>query len=159
MCAAHLEPGLSTKQDREGDGGGGHGMGGGQSVLYVNARLQLDHRGRRRAGQLQQVLHQLADVHHHLAEGRSRRCRLTGTFSTRRHDAERAQIYQHGLQADAFLLQLVRKSHYWQPEGDSIFTMSHKSGQRWTVVNRAGATAKDGEIWRHKDEQRKQNPE
>lgn len=45
MCAAHLEPGLSTEQDGEGDGGGRHGVGGGQSVLHVHARLQLDHKG------------------------------------------------------------------------------------------------------------------
>lgn len=42
----HLYPGRRAQQHREGDGGGGHGVGGGQPVLGVDARLQLDHRGR-----------------------------------------------------------------------------------------------------------------
>lgn len=93
-CAAHLEPGLSAEQDGEGDGGGRHGVGGGQSVLYIHARLQLDNRGRWRSGQLQQVLHQLSDVHHHLGGGRSPRLSTDPNFEPSRLLKSIPQIQQ-----------------------------------------------------------------
>ena len=75
FCFVFYNPHLVLVHGRnekgEGDGGGCHGVGGRHPVLCIRPPFQLDDRWREGPGPLQDVLGDLAYVHHDLGRGKA----------------------------------------------------------------------------------------